>query len=119
MSDLDVPALFHRYADTFATRDVDAIVALHAPDTVFHQHTGVPPGAGPAGVRESFGALFRTWPDLSFEVDRTLFGERFWVLDWTLVADGGAVRLDCLDVVTVDEAGLVLRKDTYVNRPLR
>lgn len=117
MSDLDITEIFKRYAGTFATRDVDAIVALHADDTVFHQHTRLPSALGKAGVRASFGALFETWPDFAFEVDRTLFGDDFWVLDWTLVADGGTTRLDCLDVVTVDETGLVVRKDTYVNLP--
>ena len=115
MSDLDIPVLFQRYAETFATRDVDAIVKLHAEDTVFIQHTGLPAAPGRAGVHAAFSALFQTWPDLSFGVDRTLFGEDFWILDWTLVANNGDVRLDCLDVVTVDDAGLVVRKDTYVD----
>lgn len=115
MTDLDIPALFRRYADTFATRDVEAIVALHAEDTVFQQHTGRPPAPGRDGVRAAFTAIFTTWPDLTFDVDRVLYGDRFWVLDWTVVAASGAVRLDCLDVVTVDDAGLVLRKDTYAD----
>jgi hypothetical protein len=111
----DIQQILQRYVDTFATRDVDAIVALHAADTVFHQHTGRPPAPGRAGVHAAFTALFATWPDLTFEVDRVLHGDRWWVLDWTLVAADGAVRLDCLDVVTVDDAGLVLRKDTYAD----
>jgi hypothetical protein len=115
MTDPDIPALYQRYADTFATRDVDAIVALHAEETVFEQHTGQPPAPGRAGVHAAFTELFRTWPDFTFEVERTLFGEGFWVLDWTLIANGGAIRVDCLDVVTVDETGLVMRKDTYAN----
>jgi ketosteroid isomerase-like protein len=117
VSEIDIPALFQRYADTFASRDVAAVVALHAANTLFHQHTGVPPAPGPEGVRSAFGTLFQTWPDLSFEVERTLFGDDFWVLDWTLVANGDGTRLDCLDVVTVDEEGLVVRKDTYVDVP--
>ena len=111
----DIHELFQRYADTFATRNVDAIVALHAADTVFHQHTARPPAHGGAGVHAAFTALFAMWPDLTLQVDRVLYGDRFWVLDWTLVAADGAVRLDCLDVVTVDDAGLVLRKDTYAD----
>lgn len=115
MTDLRIPDLYQRYVNTFATRDVDAIVALHAEDTVFEQHTGRPPMSGRMGVHAAFTEIFQTWPDLTFEVERFLFGDRFWVLDWTLVANEGATRLDCFDVVTVDEAGLVLRKDTYAN----
>jgi ketosteroid isomerase-like protein len=119
MTELDIPTLYRRYADTFSTRQVDAIVALHAGDTVFQQHTGHPPATGPAGVRAAFGALFTRWPDLTFEERRTLFGDRFWILDWTLVADTGRTRLNCLDVVTLDPTGLVLRKDTYLSAPPR
>jgi hypothetical protein len=53
-----------------------------------------------------------------------LVGTHHWVLDWTLTAvltdpDGTRrpVRVDCLDIVTVDPAGLVPRKDTFPDFP--
>ena len=119
---LDVRALFDRYAETFATHDVDAIVALHAPDTQFWLHLGSEPVRGRAAVAETFAGFFAQWPNFGFEVYRVFTGPDHWVLDWALTADltnsGGAtvpLRFDCLDVVTVDAAGLVVRKDTFVD----
>jgi hypothetical protein len=119
---LDVPALFDRYAATFATRDVDAIAALHAERTEFRLRLGAAPAEARTGVREAFAGFFAQFAELGFEVHRVLFGPDHWVLDWALTArpagpDGTpvAIRFDCLDVVTVDPDGLVRRKDTFVD----
>lgn len=52
---------------------------------------------------------------------RVIFAGRHWVLDWAVTArllrPGGSmrdIRLDALDLVEVDEHGLVSRKDTVV-----
>ena len=115
-------ALFDRYAQTFATHDVDAIVALHAPDTQFWLHLDDEPARGRAAVAEKFAGFFAQWPKFGFEVYRVLTGSDHWVLDWALTAelnrpDGSLVpvRFDCLDVVTVNSDGLVVRKDTFVD----
>jgi uncharacterized protein (TIGR02246 family) len=118
----DVRALFERYAATFATRDVEAIVALHAEETEFRLRLDGEPARGRAGVGETFAGFFADWPELGFEVHRVLLGDDHWVLDWAATAvlarpDGTPVPVsfDCLDVVTVDADGLVTRKDTFVD----
>jgi len=118
----DLRALFERYAATFATRDVEAIVALHAEETEFRLRLDGEPARGRAEVGETFAGFFAAWPQLGFEVHRVLFGDDHWVLDWAATAvlarpDGTPVpvRFDCLDVVTVDAEGLVTRKDTFVD----
>jgi hypothetical protein len=118
----DVRLLFDRYAATFATRDVDAIVALHAPDSQFWLHLDREPARGRAAIAATFAGFFAEWPELGFVVHRVLTGPDHWVLDWALTAelarpDGRAVpvRFDCLDIVTVDPDGLVARKDTFVD----
>jgi uncharacterized protein (TIGR02246 family) len=122
MSTLDVRQLFDTYAAAFATRDADAIVALHSPDTQFWLRAGGQPVQGRAAVRDAFAALFEQWPGLSFETHRLITGARHWVLDWALTATltgpdntTRPIRFDCLDVVTLDEDGLVVRKDTFVD----
>lgn len=122
MSTLDPKALFERYAATFATADPSAIAELHSPDTQFWLHTGGPPVHGRAAIRDTFAGFFEQWPGLSVEVLRLIVGNQHWVLDWTLKAnltapDGDLhpVSFDCLDVVTLDDEGLLLRKDTYVD----
>jgi uncharacterized protein (TIGR02246 family) len=117
-----VRRLFQRYADTFATHDVEAIVALHAPDTQFWLHLDKEPVRGRAAVADAFAGFFEQWPKLGFEVHRVVTGSDHWVLDWALTAelhrsDGtpAPVRFDCVDIVTLDEEGLVVRKDTFVD----
>jgi hypothetical protein len=122
MSALDPAALFERYARTFATLDPEAIMELHAADTQFWLHTGGPAVHGRAAVRDTFAGFFEQWPGFGFDVARLITGDRHWVLDWSLTARltdpdrrQRPVRFDCLDVVTLDDMGLVLRKDTYVD----
>jgi uncharacterized protein (TIGR02246 family) len=117
MTSTRIRVLHDTYLDTFATRDVAAIAALHAPDGTFWQRTGLGPVTGRDAIAAAFTALFEQWPDLSCEVREVAFGTDLWVLDWVLDAQGrsGRVRFDCLDVVTVDEAGLVRSKTTFVD----
>lgn len=118
----DVRSLVDRYAKTYATQDVDAIVALHAPDTQFWLHLDREPVRGRAEVAETFAGFFEQWPKFDFEVYRVLTGSDHWVLDWVLTAelegpDGTPVpvRFDCIDLVTVNTDGLVVRKDTFID----
>jgi hypothetical protein len=110
-------AAYDRYLTTFATRDPEAIVALHSPDSRFWQRTGQDAVLGREAIATAFGTLFAQWPDLTFEVREVHFGPDFWVLDWILDSQGrsGRIRFDCLDFVTVDGAGLVKTKTTYVD----
>ena len=114
---LDIRALFDRYASTFATHDADAVSRLHTADSVFHQRTGGTAVQGRDAVRDAFAQLFAQWPDLGFDVRRVITGDHCWVLDWDLTAtvDGREVRFACLDVVDVDDEGLVTRKETFVD----
>lgn len=123
-TELDVRALFERYAAAWAARDPDAIVALHAEDTQFWLHVDQPPARGRDAVRAAFAEVFEQWPELGFDTHRVLVGADHWVLDWTATAvltdpDGTRrpVRVDCLDIVTLDATGLVTRKDTFPDFP--
>ncbi|MVU82759.1 DUF4440 domain-containing protein [Nocardia sp. ET3-3] len=121
---LDPATVFDTYAAAWSAHDADAIIALHTPDTQFWLHSGARPIHGRPAVRDAFAEMFRQWPEFGFDVHRLLIGERHWVLDWTLTAvltDASGrphpIRYDCLDIVTVDSAGLVERKDTYIDFP--
>ena len=114
---LDIQALFERYAQTFGSHDADAVSLLHTDDSVFWQRTGGPAVQGREAIREAFAALFAQWPDLGFDVRRVMTGDRYWILDWDLTAtvNGKEVRFACLDVVDVDDAGQVTRKETFID----
>ncbi|SEE29811.1 conserved hypothetical protein [Rhizobiales bacterium GAS191] len=122
LADLDIRAIYDRYVGTFGSRQPEDIVQLHAPSGTFWLHAGGKPVQGRGAIATTFAGFFRQWPQFGFEIYRVIFADRHWVLDWAATAvlkgpDGAdrPVRFDCLDVVEVDEDGLVLRKDTFVD----
>jgi ketosteroid isomerase-like protein len=102
----------------WASRDPDAIAALHSQRTRFWLHHGRPPVDGRDAVRDAFADMFAALPGFGFVVHRTEFGPRHWVLDWTLTClrpDGRPAQWDCFDLVTVSDDWRVTRKDTFVD----
>jgi steroid delta-isomerase-like uncharacterized protein len=115
-----------RYNDAWNAHDLDAIMAMHAPDMVFENHTAGESAQGEA-VRGHIGAIFATWPDIAFAERRLYLRQGLVVQEWTatathtnemrrgdLVAEatGREITWDGLDVIPF-ENGLVKRKDVY------
>jgi steroid delta-isomerase-like uncharacterized protein len=115
-----------RYNDAWNAHDLDAIMAMHAPDMVFENHTAGESAQG-AEVREHIGRIFESWPDIRFEGRRTYAREGLVVQEWTatathantmrrgdLVAEptGETISWKGLDVIPFSD-GLVKRKDVY------
>jgi steroid delta-isomerase-like uncharacterized protein len=130
VSEADSPqsleAAIARYNDAWNAHDLDAIMAMHARDMVFENHTAGERAEGEA-VRGHIGSIFETWPDISFEGRRTYCREGLVVQEWTatathanemrrgdLVAEatGKTISWDGVDVIPF-ENGLVRRKDVY------
>ena len=130
MSDQDSPAALERaiarYNEAWNAHDVDAIMAMHAPDMVFYNHTAGEGAEGEA-VREHIASIFRTWPDIEFSTRRLYVRDGLVVQEWTasathtnamrrgeLVAEPTNRRItwDGMDVIPY-ENGLVKRKDVY------
>lgn len=109
---MSLSELFERYDDAWARHDLDAIVALHSDDSVFHLHAASAPAAGRAAVRATFAAVLAQYPDLRFERREVRFGEEFIVFSYVMHTRG--VRLDAIDLFVVAD-GLVTRKDTYLD----
>ena len=115
-----------RYNAAWNAHDLDAIMAMHAPDMVFENHTASERAEG-ADVRGHIGSIFGTWPDIRFEGRRTYVRDGLVVQEWTatathanemkrgdLVAEptGKTITWNGLDVIPF-ENGLVKRKDVY------
>ena len=115
-----------RYNEAWNAHDLDAIIAMHAPDMVFENHTAGERAEGEA-VREHIGTIFDTWPDIAFATRRLYVREALVVQEWTatathvnvmhrgeLIAEptGRQIRWDGLDVIPFED-GLVKRKDVY------
>jgi steroid delta-isomerase-like uncharacterized protein len=122
----DLETLIDRYNDAWNAHDVDAIMAMHAPDMVFENHTAGE-RAEAEDVREHVAAIFEGWPDIAFETRRLYIRDDLIVQEWTasathtrtmrrgdLVAEpsGRQIRWDGMDIIPVRD-GLIVRKDVY------
>ena len=116
-----------RYNEAWNAHDLDAIIAMHAPDMVFDNHTAGESASGEE-VRDHIGSIFESWPDIAFTT------RRLYVRDGprrrrngprarptptrcaaaTSVAEpsGRRVEWEGIDVIPF-ENGLVKRKDVY------
>ena len=102
-----------RYNEAWNDHDVEAIVAMHADDFVFENHTAGERAEGEA-VREHIAAIFRNAPDIAFRARRLYVREDLVVNEWTATAtrEGESVEWDGVDVFPV-EGGLVKGEDVY------
>src|SRR4051795_1467388 len=115
-----------RYNAAWNEHDLDAIMAMHAPDMVFDNHTAGESAEGEA-ARAHIGSIFETWPDIECSTRRLYVRPGLVVQEWTAVAThaktmrrgelsaeptGRKVEWDGLDVIPFEE-GLVKRKDVY------
>jgi steroid delta-isomerase-like uncharacterized protein len=114
------------YNEAWNAHDLDAIVAMHAPNMVFANHTAGESAEGEE-VRDHIAAIFGTWPDIEFTTRRLYVRDGVVTQEWTatathanemrrgdLVAEptGKKVEWDGVDVIPF-EGGLVKRKDVY------
>lgn len=114
--------IFNRYHEAWEAKDPDAIAALHSEDSTFALRAGEQRVQGRAALRAHFKGVFDTYPGYRADVQRLILGDGCWVLEWTMVIDllepegqPFTARIDLVDVVNVDERGLVTRKDVYVD----
>jgi steroid delta-isomerase-like uncharacterized protein len=107
--------LIERYNRAWNEQDLDAIVAMHAPDVVFENHTAGERAEGDA-VRGHIETIFRNWPDMRFSSRRLYARDGLVVSEWTAEAthqaSGKRVRWDGIDVFPFED-GLIKRKDVY------
>jgi steroid delta-isomerase-like uncharacterized protein len=115
-----------QYNEAWNTHDLDAIIAMHAPDMVFQNHTAGESARGEE-VRAHIGLIFETWPDIRFAVRRLYVREGLVVQEWTAAAThaktmrrgnltaeptGRRIEWEGIDSIPFAD-GLVKRKDVY------
>jgi steroid delta-isomerase-like uncharacterized protein len=119
-------ATIDRYNAAWNAHDLDAIMAMHAPDMVFANHTAGESAQGEE-VRAHIGSIFETWPDIRFETQRLYVRDGLVAQEWMATAThsrtmrrgeivaeptGRVVEWAGADVIPF-ENGLVKRKDVY------
>jgi len=122
----NLTATIGRYNNAWNAQDLDAIVAMHAPDMVFANHTAGE-SAGGAEVRGHIAKIFGSWPDMRFETRRLYVREGVVTQEWTATAthsqtlhrgeleappSGRSVSWNGVDVIPFED-GLIKRKDVY------
>ncbi len=115
-----------RYNEAWNAHDLDAIMAMHAPDMVFENHTAGESAVGEE-ARAHIGSIFATWPDIQFTTRRLYVRAGLVVQEWTatathantmrrgdLVAEptGNRVEWEGIDSIPFED-GLIKRKDVY------
>lgn len=114
------------YNDAWNSHDLDAIMAMHAADMVFENHTAGESAQGD-DVRGHIGSIFDTWPDIHFETRRLYVRDGVVTQEWTATAThssemrrgelvaaptGRRIEWKGIDVIPF-EGGKVKRKDVY------
>jgi len=125
-SEAELRTAIDRYNEAWNSHDLDAIMAMHAPDMVFDNHTAGESATG-EDVRAHIGSIFETWPDIEFTTRRLYVREGLVIQEWTAAAThaktmrrgdltaeptGKRVVWDGIDSIPFKE-GLVKRKDVY------
>ncbi len=80
-----------RYNDAWNAHDLDAIMAMHAPDMVFENHTAGESAEGEA-ARGHIGAIFETWPDIDVQARRLYVRDGLVVQEWTAIRTSAATK---------------------------
>lgn len=126
----DTRRLAERYAKAWNDHDIEAIMSMHAPESVFHLHVHPYPVATThEAIRGQFEGFFEAMPDMTFETVRLEVREELFVHEWFITCtlakpfpignsagqpDGRKIRFSGVDVIPC-ERGLVKRKDCYLD----
>jgi ketosteroid isomerase-like protein len=107
--------LIDRYNDAWNRQDVDAIMSMHTPDMVFHNHTAGERVEGTA-VRDHIAGIFANWPGLTFSGRSLYVRDGLVVQEWTATGthaeSGRSATWDGMDILPARE-GKFARKDVY------
>jgi len=104
------------------SNDPERVAALNSPDAMFWMRDGSEPVRGREALAKHYAGVFARFPHFGWEMHRLMFGDDHWVFEWTMVAkvtdakgEAFTAKVDMVDVVNVNAAGLVTRKDVYVD----
>jgi len=127
MNGAELQEFIDRYNAAWNDHDVDAILEMHADDSVFENHTTGDVNVGKAAIGNAIRGIFTVFPDLEFETRRQYIRDGLVVQEWTargthlgkmsraglqVQPTGRTVEYRGMDVIPLHD-GKVARKDVY------
>ncbi|HKF14380.1 MAG TPA: ester cyclase [Gaiellaceae bacterium] len=127
MNGAELQEFIDRYNAAWNDHDVDAILEMHADDSVFENHTTGDVNVGKAAIGNAIRGIFTVFPDLEFETRRQYIRDGLVVQEWTargthlgkmsraglqVEPTGRTVEYRGMDVIPLHD-GKVARKDVY------
>jgi steroid delta-isomerase-like uncharacterized protein len=127
--EFDIRTFAREYDQAWQAKDPDAISAMHAENGTFQLHVaGLPEIQGRMAMRDAFATSLENWRELSFSFDKAFYGDSFYI--WqatmhgilarplemgavTIPANGKTLALNGIDVISLDEKGLIASKESY------
>lgn len=111
--------LLDRFSAAWNDHDIDELLACMTDDGVFHAPLGPDPGGathrGEAALRSSFSALWKVFPDATWnDVQHFVSGDRA-ITEWRFTgtkADGTKVNIRGCDVFLIRDQKIAI-KDTF------
>jgi steroid delta-isomerase-like uncharacterized protein len=122
-------ALAESYLDAWQRHDIERIVSMHTPDSVFTSVATGREAVGREQIAQTIGEIFAVWPDLEFDVRRRYVTTELIVTESiaratqalplplggeTIEPNGRPVTFAVADVFPLED-GLIKRKDSYVD----
>jgi steroid delta-isomerase-like uncharacterized protein len=127
MNGAELQGFIDRYNEAWNDHDLDAILEMHADDSVFENHTTGDLSVGKQAIENAIRGIFTVFPDLTFETRRQYIRDGLVVQEWTargthlgkmsragleVEPTGKTVEYRGMDVIPLAD-GKVARKDVY------
>ena len=110
-SEAAMKAAMQAYFDQFNAGDVEAVVALFAPDAPVEDPVGSAPHVGTAAIRAAFAAVLANRPHLTLSAPPR--GSHGNAAAMALEAKVGGMTIRAIDVLTFDDACRIASLKAY------
>lgn len=112
-----IKGIFTEYVQAWQARDRDALLACFTDDVVHVDPYPSDPHVGKDAIGGFFDETIAVTDAMRFDIGRVIIGGDRGVFPFTVCSSVGAtdIEVDAVDVITVDESGLISALTAYVD----